>query len=212
MIRPAELYWIRHGPTGTGKICGWTDIDCDLSMHDMLRRLDAHLPGDAVVVSSDLKRARRTGDVFSKTRERLADHRDLREINFGDWEGRTPDEIAAQDGTRSRAFWENPFSAHPPGGERWLDLTQRVANAIGALVAAHPGRPLVAVAHFGVIMSHYMHVRRIDREDRFRQIGSPPTIETLSLSRFVCDADGWHVVSLNETFDTEPQSAQANRT
>jgi len=167
-------------------------------MHATLARLDAQLPGDALVVSSDLKRARCTADVFSQTRARLPDNPDLRELNFGCWEGLLAEEIAARDAVRSQTFWQNPTKAHPPGGERWSDLTRRVADTIESLIAGHPGRPLVAVAHYGVIVSHYMHITQGDWAT-----GARAHVTTLSLSRFVHDGHHWHAASLNETFADE---------
>ncbi len=204
MRRSTELYWVRHGPTGTDRICGWTDIDCDLSMPATLAWINARLPADALVIASDLTRTRRTADALTGPRERLPDDPGLRELHFGHWEGLTAAAIAARDGRRSRTFWCDPTKAHPPGGERWDDLTQRVVTTIDGLMASHPGRPLVAVAHFGVILAHYMHITGKDWAD-----GGWAHVAPLSLSRFVHDGSRWHAFSLNETHADAADSGSA---
>jgi len=52
-----RVYWVRHGPTHQTAFTGWRDVPADLSDTAALARLDAFLPGDAVVISSDLMRA-----------------------------------------------------------------------------------------------------------------------------------------------------------
>lgn len=150
----ARLWWVRHGPTHARAFTGWRDIPADLSDAAALARLDAHLPSDALVVSSDLVRASATADFLSRTRPRLPDQPDLREFDFGAWDGRVFDDIAATDPDLSRAYWETPGDLAAPGGESWNGVARRVSSAISRLVAAHPGADLVAVAHMGVIMTH----------------------------------------------------------
>ncbi|MBF0263335.1 MAG: histidine phosphatase family protein, partial [Magnetococcales bacterium] len=41
----------------------------------------------------------------------------LREMSFGDWEGRTSAELLATDGDRLTRFWRNPLENPPPGGD-----------------------------------------------------------------------------------------------
>jgi len=82
----SRFFWVRHGPTHARSMVGWSDIPADLSDTARLARLASHLPEGALVVSSDLIRARATADAIAGPRLRLGDERDLREIHFGDWE------------------------------------------------------------------------------------------------------------------------------
>ncbi|MFT7136552.1 MAG: alpha-ribazole phosphatase, partial [Akkermansiaceae bacterium] len=47
-------HWVRHGPTHEKTLVGWRDVPADLSDHAQIARLNAHLPRDAILVSSDL--------------------------------------------------------------------------------------------------------------------------------------------------------------
>ena len=192
MTLSTDVYWIRHAPTNTTKIHGWGDIDCDLSNTDMLQRLERALPADALVVASDLKRASKTADMISGHRTRLPDTRELRELNFGRWDGKTADQIIESDGETARKFWSDPMSANPPGGESWASLTSRVSGCIYRLIHRFPERPIVAVAHYGVILSQLMHVTGAGRPESIFD-----SVANLSLSKFSYDGSNWHVREFN---------------
>ena len=71
MTNATTWHWVRHGPTHQKIFVGWRDVAADLSAVDQIARLAAHLPKDAVVVSSDLIRCVTTADAIAGTRTRL---------------------------------------------------------------------------------------------------------------------------------------------
>ena len=147
------IFLIRHGPTHAKGMVGWSDLAADLSDIDGLARLEAALPKEAVVISSDLSRAVATADAIQATRQRLPHDRDLREMNFGDWELKVFSEVAAETPARLRAFYETPGEISPPNGDSWNALCARSNAAIDRLVASNHAQNLIVVAHFGVILS-----------------------------------------------------------
>ncbi|HHS93873.1 MAG TPA: histidine phosphatase family protein [Rhodobacterales bacterium] len=144
-----HIWWLRHGPTHRREMVGWSDVPADLSDTAALARLERFLP-QAPVISSDLARAVATADSVQGNRPRLPPVPGLREINFGDWEMKTAAEIEASDPDLARAYWDDPLTHAPPGGETLAALSARVATALAPL-AQH--RELIVVAHFGVILS-----------------------------------------------------------
>lgn len=146
-------WWVRHGPTHEKAFLGWRDVPADLSDHAGIARLNAYLPVDAVVVSSDLIRSVATADVIAQHRKRLAHAPQIREFNFGDWDGLGFGEVAARDPELSRAYWENPGAVTPPNGESWNTVARRIAPFVGDMNARFSGRNIIAVAHFGVILT-----------------------------------------------------------
>lgn len=74
----------------------------------------------------------------------------LKEINLGDWEGLTIDEVAARHAARLAARRADPLHVAPDGGETIADVHARVLPAIRAIVAAHPGETVAVVAHGAV--------------------------------------------------------------
>ncbi len=147
-----SFFWVRHGPTHAKGAVGWRDIPADLSDQEALARLEAYLPDEALVVSSDLVRASATADAIAGRRERLAHRQGLREMNYGAWDGRNFSDIALSEPELSRAFWSEPGDVAPPGGESWNMLEARIRAEIDAILALSDGVPVICTAHFGVIL------------------------------------------------------------
>lgn len=151
-------HWVRHGPTHAKAFVGWRDVPADLSDQDQIDRLRAYLPSDAVLVSSDLSRARDTAHALEGSSHlRLPHDPHLREMHFGVWDGMHFDDVAARDPVLSRNFWENPGTVTAPGGESWNSAAARVDGAVARISNAYPGRNIIAVAHFGVILTQLQH-------------------------------------------------------
>lgn len=148
-----KLWLVRHGPTHRDGLIGWTDAPADLSDTDALARLDAHLPKNALLVSSDLSRTVDTAATLIKGRQLIAPRSDLREFHFGDWENRTFDDISSTDPDLSLNYWSSPGETAPPNGESWDTGYARMSSAVDQLVVDHAGRDIIIVAHFGVILS-----------------------------------------------------------
>ncbi len=177
MTEGLTIWWVRHGPTHRKTMVGWTDAPADLSDTPALARLSAYLPEDAPIVSSDLSRASATADAIGRGRPRLPHRPALREMNFGGWEDRALAEIEAETPGRLAAFYERPGEVRPPCGESWTDLAARVDADVAQLVATRQGA-LIAVAHFGVILSQLERALRRPAPDIFAQ-----PVANLSITR-----------------------------
>jgi broad specificity phosphatase PhoE len=183
-----EIWWVRHGPTHRNDMVGWTDAPADLSDTEALARLAAYLP-EVPVVSSDLMRAVATADAIQGDRPRLAHLPGLRELNFGAWEGRSAADLYEEDPEIMTAYWNDPASIRPPGGESFTDLADRVNRALTAL-ASHPR--LIAVAHFGVILTQIHRARGGSVKDVLAE-----RIENLSVTELRHGPAGWNVHLIN---------------
>ncbi|MEP1766849.1 MAG: histidine phosphatase family protein [Sulfitobacter sp.] len=147
-------HWVRHGPTHEKSFVGWRDVPADLSDTDLLARVRAHLPDQGVMVSSDLIRSVATADAIKGTgHTRLPHEQGLREMNFGVWDGMRFDAVAARDPDLSRIFWEKPGDVSAPEGESWNQTAARVDAVVDRISAEHAGQHIIAVAHFGVILT-----------------------------------------------------------
>lgn len=186
-------YWVRHGPIHANAMIGWTDLPADLSDTAALKRLSDALPDDAQLVSSDLIRAVDTATAIQNDRTRL-DHREgLREMHYGEWEQLGFKEINERAPTLARAFWENPGKAAPPGGESWIKFSTRIAREIDAISAEHPDTPVIAVAHFGVILAALQYATKMPARHIFTF-----KIDNLSVTRLDLLPGGkWRVGGVN---------------
>jgi len=110
-------------------------------------RLAAEAPGIAAVLTSPLRRARRTAEVVAAATCAPLHVRDgLVETNFGAWEGLT----FAQAGERDpelHARWLGSPDVAPPGGESFAEVGRRVAAERSAIVSELPASTVVLVTH-----------------------------------------------------------------
>lgn len=74
----------------------------------------------------------------------------LRELDFGELEGRTYDEIGREQPELFRRWMDTPTLVRFPGGESFAELRERVAAAMGDIVAVDH-RTVALVSHGGVI-------------------------------------------------------------
>ncbi|OED33301.1 histidine phosphatase family protein [Planococcus maritimus] len=149
------LHLIRHAPTAGNRrkaYIGWTD--------------EPILPFEAqathatpLVFGSDLLRCRQTAQSLFPNARYEADA-NLRELNFGDWEGKTYDDL--QSIKRYREWIDDPLAVQPPNGESFQQLAERIDRAIGAfpekgnfILVTHGGpiRYLLAKANGGEFFS-----------------------------------------------------------
>jgi broad specificity phosphatase PhoE len=142
------LFCARHGETdwnALGRFQGHTDIPLNDAGRAQARGLAERLRGERLVavVSSDLSRARETGEIVA---------RDLRERNMGAFEGLTRTECAARFPDEWRAWLADPRNA-PVGGEGHEALSTRVAAAAHRAVErlATSEGSVLAVSHGGAM-------------------------------------------------------------
>lgn len=155
------IYWVRHGPTHEKTFVGHRDVPADLSDTDQIARLSAALPAAALVVSSDLSRSIDTATALQGSRARLPHRRGLREFDFGDWDGMHFSDVADKWPDLSRAYWENPGDIAAPNGESWNSAARRITADITQVIDENPRRDIIAVAHFGAILTQVAHAAGI---------------------------------------------------
>lgn len=172
-------HWVRHGPTHQKNFTGWRDVPADLSDSAALARLSAHLPGSALVISSDLTRSVHTASALQADRTRLIHDPGLREFHFGTWDGQHFSAVADKHPDLSRAYWEKPGDHTPPGGESWNEAAARVQAVVNKIEAAHPNAHVIAVAHFGVILTQVQKVLGLTAYEVLAHKIDPLSVTTL---------------------------------
>lgn len=129
---------------------GSTDVPVGKRGMEELLKAPAH-PEVERVFSSPMLRTRQTaGALFPNARLVLVDG--LREMDFGDFEGKTGREVENQP---AYEHWKRGgYDARCPNGESILELGQRVIAAFDRIVdEAKDGEKVYVVAHGGVIMA-----------------------------------------------------------
>ena len=171
MTIETRWWWVRHAPVTcmAGRIYGDDDPPCDTSNDRAFQFLAKRLPEDALWVTSHLQRTRQTAEAIVAMNAGFGPldplvERDLREQSFGDWQGKTYDEVRADLGETWHRFWSAPADTAPPGGESFADLMQRTSPVISRLSQGHAGRDIIAVAHGGTIRAALAHALGLSPE------------------------------------------------
>jgi broad specificity phosphatase PhoE len=121
-------------------------------------------------VSSDLRRARDSAQILTR-RWGLALSTDarLREMNFGEWEGRTWQELEQADTDRLGRWMSNWTSTRAPGGESFADVVARTSAWVDDWIANDRSAEgtTVIVAHAGSIRAILCRLLRVPLEEAF---------------------------------------------
>jgi len=107
----------------------------------------------SAIVSSDLMRARQTADEIAHALGmNVVTHAGLRERHYGQFEGVTPSEAAAQNPEAYAALVARADLAATPGAAEPLQaMLARIEACLGDLARAHPDEAVVIVTHGGVL-------------------------------------------------------------
>lgn len=151
-----RLYLIRHGEVegmAEGQLIGRTDSPLSERGVSQAHQLAELLSGArlAAVYSSDLQRANMTAEIIARSR-RLKIRVDpaWREIDMGDWEGRTVSALHSEAPQLVERLFADPDSFKYPEGESFADFTARVGSAFDQLLTSHSGEEIALIAHGGV--------------------------------------------------------------
>jgi broad specificity phosphatase PhoE len=69
------------------------------------------------------------------------------DIDYGRWQGLSPEEAAAKDGDLYSKWMESPHKVKFPAGESLNEVRERVASAMDILIAQYPKETVVLVSH-----------------------------------------------------------------
>jgi probable phosphoglycerate mutase len=150
---PTTTVLLRHGDTQLSpehRFCGLRDLPLSANGTRQAKaaagRLASGAPIDAVV-SSPLLRAVATAEIAAgELGLATAIDDDLRETDFGDWDGFTLEEIQQRWPAAVAAWRRDPHQA-PPGGESFADVARRVNRACDRLQRDHGGQTVLVVSH-----------------------------------------------------------------
>ncbi len=144
---------LRHGICEGGNIFrGCTDVPLTQQGFQQMQQAlaDSGHPWQCVV-SSPLKRCTEFAKSLVQSGvSRFAVDERLREMSFGDWDGKEIDEVWRNDHRRISAWSLDPSVSPPPGGEALGDLAARVQSCLDDLLQQYRGQRLLLVTHGGV--------------------------------------------------------------
>jgi probable phosphoglycerate mutase len=102
----------------------------------------------AAVYCSPLSRARSTAEAIARRcRLSVEVHHGVIDIDYGKWQGLTPEEARQRYPRRARRWYRGVRWIRPPGGESLAAAKRRCLKAVLDIASRHPDRAIVIVGH-----------------------------------------------------------------
>ena len=155
-----KLYIIRHGQTDWNiakKSQGRQYIPLNERGHfqaQCLGKAMENRPITAVFSSPQIRAMETAIAVASPAGVPVIPVRDLMEINYGVWEGKTEEELLRDDRALYEAWWSHPAETAPPEGESINQVNERCRQAWKEIKPQLTGDAAI-VAHGG-LLAHFM--------------------------------------------------------
>ncbi len=197
-----QLFLVRHGETvhNVARIAqGWQDSELSgngrRQVEQLARRIEAYKP-DAIY-SSPLGRALSTAQEIARvTGLEVRTLDELREMNYGNWEGQSFLEVRRAD-REIYERWMESGDEPCPGGESHNDVRRRMEQALARIDAARP----VVVTHGTAIRIGATALLGLDvmASRHFAQ-------DNAALNVFLWRADRWVLKLWNDTSHHDPRA------
>jgi probable phosphoglycerate mutase len=147
------LYLVRHAQTASSAVDafnGHGELPLTEQGREQAKKLGARLSGIqwAAVYRSPLGRTKETAELIAPGVASVA-LQGLIEIDFGGWEGLTPEQARALNPGRYKAWIADPEVTSPTGGETAAQVAKRALAALEEIRSRHEGsqKPVLAVSH-----------------------------------------------------------------
>ncbi len=151
-----RIYLIRHGRTEAndkGIYIGKTDFSLTAQgRSELIDKLDEfEYPRVERIYSSPAKRCLETACILFDNRD-ITVVNDLRELDFGEFEGKSVEELINRDDYKQ--WLKGGFENSPPGGESISDMVSRVYYALDRIIISMMNEDILSsaiVTHSGII-------------------------------------------------------------
>ncbi|WP_413792199.1 MULTISPECIES: alpha-ribazole phosphatase family protein [unclassified Pseudomonas] len=161
-----RLDLLRHGETelGGGLRGSLDDALTAKGWAQMHAAVDTGGPWDRLVSSPLQRCARFAEQLGARLGVPVQLDKDLQELHFGAWEGRSAAALMDTDADALGRFWADPYGFTPPDGEPVLVFSSRVLAAVERLHSAYAGQRVLLVSHGGVMRLLLAQARGLPRE------------------------------------------------
>lgn len=199
--KPTTVLLVRHGRTPTtgttlpGRAPGLHLSDVGRDQARVAAERIGASAKVAAVYASPLERTRETAAPIARACGlKVQIRRGLLECDFGDWTGKRLDKLSKL--PEWTTVQRSPSTFRFPNGESFLEMQNRMVEAIAALVADHPGDTIVCVSHADPIKAAIAHAAGTHLDLFQRIVVSPCSISAVHQS-----AGGPVLLTVNSTGD-----------
>lgn len=197
---------IRHGQTEWNRVerfRGRADVplnETGLAQAEATGRRVGAAWQPAALYASPLSRAVQTAAAIGRsTGLEVQVFPGLADIDYGQWQGLTPDEARERWPEAVDDWYQHPERADIPGGENLERLRQRAMTAVGELAGRHPDQTIVLVGHTVINRVILLGVLGLGNERFWRLMQ-----DTCAINVFDHRDGDFTVVSLNDTCHLQP--------
>lgn len=153
-IEVTRVWLIRHGEPAEesrGRCYGALDVGLSEKGRAQIARVAEHLRDEPIdaIYCSPRSRAVDSAQILAGARS-FEVCQDFREIDFGEFEGRTYDDIAERFPEIYQQWMTKPTKVKFPNGECFSEMRERVLRAFDAIERESNGRTVAIVSHGGV--------------------------------------------------------------
>jgi broad specificity phosphatase PhoE len=151
------LYLLRHGETiysQTGGFCGSLDPDLTPEGQEMAQDFSQtyrEMPWTAAYVSPMKRTIATASPLCSAIALEMQLHDGLKEINYGEWEGQTAEDVKQQDGIAYDRWRTEPAWNAPTGGETATEVALRSTLVISEIERKYSDGNILVVSHKATI-------------------------------------------------------------
>ncbi len=195
-----KIILIRHGETiwnKQRKCQGFSDIPLNETGKEQAALLATALKSVplSAVYSSDLVRAKKTGDMVAEQHKlKVVTDARFRELNQGDLEGSSLSDLLADHPDLLKKWLEKPADVKMPGGESMRTLQKRAAKAMKDIIENHLDETVCVVAHNLCILSIICDSINLDLNN-FRKL----KMDNASISILKHSGGGLSLITINDT-------------
>lgn len=121
------------------------------------------------IVTSPLKRcAEFAKDLGQRLAIPIQTQADFMEIGFGEWEGKSAEQLEQEKKAEFYAFYDDPIRNTPPQGEPLLMFEKRVISAWTTLLKQHQDKHILLIGHAGMMRMVISHVLQMPMDAMYR--------------------------------------------
>ncbi|MGM0411415.1 MAG: histidine phosphatase family protein [Bacillota bacterium] len=196
----AKIYLTRHGETEwnlENRMQGWKESQLTKSGERQAKWLSDRLAdiNFEAIYSSPLGRALETAKIICSDRKtEIKINENLKEMSFGNWEGKTSSEIKSNYLDEYNRFWEEPHLFKGKSGETFKEVKNRVLPLIKEIISNYKNDILI-VTHtviIKILMAYF-------EERELSNLWDPPFIHQTCLNLIEVTEDNTKIILHGDT-------------
>lgn len=188
-----HIYLTRHGETEwniQNRLQGWMDSPLTSKGINDAMALSQKISAIRFqsIYTSPSMRASNTAKILSGDKEfPIIQDENLREINFGEWEGKTKSEIKERFENEFSSLWESPnsYDHKPHNGESLSNVRKRVEEVLKNIIETNKDGNVLIVTHAVIVATMIAYFKNSSTEN----LWDIPFVHGTSLTHIEIDVD-----------------------